>query len=58
MKLTKVKLNKAIPVLKELEEQGGEEILPLFNTMLKGQLYYIKTNRALFAVEKIDGKKV
>jgi urea transport system permease protein len=57
-KLTKVKLNKAIPVLKALEEQGGEEMLPLFNTMLKGQLYYIKTTKALVAVTKVDGEKI
>jgi len=57
-KLTKVKLNKAIPVLKALEKQGGEGILPLFKTMLKGQLYYIKKTKALVAVNKVDGEKV
>ena len=57
-KLTKVKLNKAIPVLKELEEYGGEKILPLFNTMLKGQLYYVKKTKALLAVSKVEGEKV
>ena len=57
-KLTKVKLNKAIPVLKELEEHGGETMLPLFNTMLKGQLYYVKKTKALVAVQKVDGEKI
>ena len=62
-KLTKVKLNKAIPVLQALEEhaleeQRGEEMLPLFNTMLKGQLYYIKKTKALLSVSKVDGEKV
>jgi len=58
MKLTKVKLNKAIPVLKELGEQGGEEMIPLFKTMLKGQLYYVKQTKALVAVTKVEGEKV
>jgi len=58
-----VKLNKAIPVLQALEEhaleeQRGEEMLPLFNTMLKGQLYYIKKTKALLSVSKVDGEKV
>jgi len=57
-KLTKVKLNKAIPVLKELEEHGGEEMLPLFKTMLKGQLYYVKKTKALVAVTKVEGEKI
>jgi len=58
IKLTKVKLNKAIPVLKALEERGGEKMLPLFNIMLKGQLYHVKKTKALVAVNKVDGEKV
>lgn len=57
-KLTKVKLKKAIPVLQDLEAQGGEEMLPLFQTMLKGQLHYVKKTKDLIAVEKVDGEKV
>ncbi|MFT6123853.1 MAG: urea transport system permease protein [Oleiphilaceae bacterium] len=57
-KLTKVKLNKSIPVLIELEEQVGEEMLPLFKTMLKGELYYLKKTKELVAVSKVEGEKV
>ena len=57
-KLTKVKLNKAIPVLKELEEKGSDEMLPLFKTMLKGQLYYVKKTKVLIAVTKVEGEKI
>jgi urea transport system permease protein len=57
-KLTKVKLNKAIPVLIALEEQTGEEMLPLFKTMLKGDLYYVKKTKGLVAVSKVEGEKV
>lgn len=49
IELTKVKLNKAVPVLKGLENIGGEGMLPLFQTMLKGDLYYIKKNKMLVA---------
>lgn len=55
--LTKVKLNKAIPVLDALEANSGEEMLPLFQAMLKGQLYYVKQTKELIAVEEVDGEK-
>jgi len=60
--ITRVKLNKLIPVLKAIDEQAGSEnasdsILPLFNTMLKGELYYIKKSRQLVAIKKIEGEK-
>lgn len=53
VQLTKVKFNKAIPVLNSLEEIGGERMLPLFQTMLNGDLYYLKKDRSLLA--KQDG---
>ncbi len=53
VELTQVKLNKAVPVLNSLEALAGEDLLPLFQTMLKGDLYYIKSDRSLVA--KDDG---
>lgn len=53
IELTEVKLNKAVPVLNELEKLGGEDMLPLFQTMLKGDLYYLKKGKSLAA--KHDG---
>ena len=49
VELTEVKLNKAVPVLQAIEELGGEDLLPLFQTMLKGDLYYIKADKSLVA---------
>ena len=49
VKLTEVKLNKAVPVLHAIEELGGETMLPLFQTMLKGDLYYLKQDKSLVA---------
>lgn len=49
VELTNVKLNKAVPVLNALEELGGEDMLPLFQTMLKGDLYYLKKDKTLIA---------
>lgn len=56
--LTKKSLNKAIPVLQQLEQTGGESMLPLFRTMLSGNLYYIKANHQVIAVAKTDQGKV
>ena len=49
VRLTEVKLNKALPVLQALEELGGETMLPLFQTMLKGDLYFLKQDKSLVA---------
>ena len=55
-KLTAVKLSKALPVLKKLEAQGGADLLPMFKSMLEGDLYFIKSSKAVIAVAKTDGK--
>ena len=60
--MTRVKLNKVIPVLKALEEQAAAEsvldqMLPMFNTMLNGELYYVKKTKQLVAIRKIEGEK-
>ena len=49
VELTEVKLNKAVPVLHAIEVLGGETMLPLFQTMLKGDLYYLKQDKSLVA---------
>ncbi len=55
-KLTAVKLSKALPVLEKLEAQGGAALLPMFKSMLAGDLYYIKSSKAVIVVAKADGK--
>ena len=55
VKLTTAKLSKAIPVLEQLEAAGGETMLPLFRTMLAGDLYYRVDNNELIAVTKDQG---
>ena len=54
--LVSVKLSKTLPVLEQLVEQGGADMLPLFQTMLAGKLYYIKSSKEIVAVEKQNGE--
>lgn len=54
--LTLVKLSKVAPVLDEMERQGGDEVLPLFEAMLAGNLYFVKADRTLvIVVQKNSG---
>ncbi len=55
--LTKKSLNKAVPVLQQLEQSGGEAMLPLFRTMLGGNLYFIKASRQVISVIKAESGK-
>ncbi|WP_368737564.1 urea ABC transporter permease subunit UrtB [Oceanospirillum sediminis] len=55
--LTQKSLNKAVPVLEKLEQSGGEAMLPLFRTMLDGNLYFIKANRQVISVTKAESGK-
>ncbi|WP_028301604.1 urea ABC transporter permease subunit UrtB [Oceanospirillum beijerinckii] len=56
IELTEKSLNKAVPVLEKLEQSGGEAMLPLFRTMLGGNLYFIKASRQVVAlVETASG---
>lgn len=54
LELTQVKLNKAAAVLGNLEKVAGKKILPLFQTMLEGALYYDRDSRQLMAIRKSD----
>ena len=54
--LAGVKLSKTQPVLEQLVEKGGADLLPLFETMLQGQLHYIKTTKQIVRAEKVDGQ--
>lgn len=49
--LTSAKLNKVGRVLDDLEQQGGDEVLPLFKAMLAGDLYYLKSDRTLVILD-------
>ena len=53
--LVDAKLSQAAPVLAQLEAEGGEAILPLFRTMLAGDLYYIKSSKRVIAVTEAAG---
>ena len=50
--LAGAKLKNMTPILEQLADKQGEAILPLFRTLLGGNLYYIKANKSL--VEKFD----
>ena len=48
--MTLVKLSKVAHVLDEMEQQGGDEVLPLFEAMLAGDLYFVKADKTLVIV--------
>ena len=48
--LTLVKLSKVAPVLDKMEQHGGDEVLPLFEAMLAGNLYFVKADKTLVMV--------
>lgn len=50
IQLTQVKLKKVAPILDQLEQAGGEKVLPLFEAMLVGNLYFIRADRTLVIV--------
>lgn len=50
--LTQVNINDADKVLIALERIAGAEIVPLFQTMLNGNLYYVKESHQLVSVVK------
>ena len=54
--LTEKSLTKAIPVLEQLEATGSDRVLPVFQAMLGGDLYYIKTDRQVIAVNEQNGE--
>jgi len=54
MQLTQVKLSKAAAVLDQLESISAGEILPLFNAMRSGELYYDRASFTLLAI-RADG---
>lgn len=55
--LSKAKFKALIPILKQLEDAGGETMLPLFNTLLEGGLYYAKADpKVILAKVEEDGR--
>jgi len=54
--LTEKSLTKAIPVLEQLEATGSDRVLSVFQAMLSGDLYYIKADRQVIAVNELNGE--
>ena len=52
LELTQVKLKQTAPLLEKLEQAGGDTMLPLFELMLSGSLYYQRSDRALVGIKK------
>ncbi len=50
--LTRTKLSKTAEVLDRLSAAGGDGMLPLFETMLQGRLYFRKQDLTLVAIKK------
>ncbi|WP_290702812.1 urea ABC transporter permease subunit UrtB [Amphritea sp.] len=53
--LTTVKLSKTLPVLHQLEASEGADMLPLFKTLLGGNLYFVKEDGRLLGKYKAQG---
>lgn len=53
--LTHAKLKQTTAIVEQLETVGGERVLPLFEAMLAGELYYQKVDRRLVRGRKSAG---
>jgi urea transport system permease protein len=53
--LSRASISKAADVLDQLEQTGGDDMLPLFKAMLEGQLYYRNSDRYLVRLDKAEG---
>lgn len=56
--LTQAKLNKLLPILKQLEAVSDESMVPLFHAMMNGDLYFIKANRQLVVATEESGQRL
>lgn len=54
--LTEASLSKSLPILEQIEQQSSETMLPLFTTLLAGNLYYARQDRSLVAEKTINGE--
>lgn len=52
--LATAKLKQAATIVEQLEKQDAVQVLPIFEAMLAGQLYYRKTDFRLLRREKMD----
>ncbi len=53
--LAGAKLREVPAIVDELEAIGGEDALPLFQALLKGNLYYQRDNKRLVFIKKLEG---
>lgn len=56
--LTDAKFKEMVPILDQLAELQGEAVLPLFYTLLGGDLYYIKADKSLVGKSNEQGNTV
>ncbi|WP_317931800.1 urea ABC transporter permease subunit UrtB [Halioxenophilus sp. WMMB6] len=52
--LTEASLNETADIITQLEEAGGDSMMPLFETLLAGDLYYEKESKQLMLATKND----
>ncbi len=58
-KLAKSKLSKAAKVVVEIEQVGGKDMLPLYEAMVGGNLYYVRDSyRVISYIKNSQGNKV
>ncbi len=57
VQLTQASFNQSIPVLEQLELLAPQAMLPVFKTLLAGDLYYRMADKTLLAQTSVEGKK-
>jgi len=57
VQLTRAKLKQSLTLLEKIAHAEGTNMLPLFDTMLAGNLYFIKRNSQLISVVKNGNQK-
>lgn len=58
VELTDARLNQMVPILDKIEKASDESILPLFRTLLNGDLYYIKETKGIVGQFDVNGENV
>lgn len=54
--LSEVRMNRMMPVLVKIEATSSEVVLPLFQTLIEGNLHYIKTSKQLVGQVDVRGE--
>lgn len=56
VELVDAKLSKMVPILDKIEKASDESVLPLFRTLLNGDLYYIESTKQIVGQFDVNGE--